>query len=529
MRTRPASLQPLPGDRLDYLSTREQEEHRGRRRRPSPCSLVPCRWRWWAIVAFVAGAAIGAPGSPGQGTPRNRFRRRLGRRTTSRRCTGKLNDLLARRGQPQGPSPRRYRDAELTATQRGPSSPAPPRTPLSRERRHDRGPDLGADLDRGPSAGSKTEIDLPYAEGGIDWGREPGLPRPPGRRKARSGGSNWRRGRAILAGKRRKRWPKGPVTRTRTIRWARRMIDVTRRSRRKRRKKTRHCSPGRATRRKTPVGNQRPREAPSTAASPASRAASCWRWPVKGGGHARAPWPKAKPEGPAHRLKTTIDPALQGRRGRGARRTGRRPSPPWTPRPATSGRPSPGQAFSAPQPPGSTFKMVTTTAGPAETTSFSLEDEFEINNGINVGGRFLNNANGEYCGGHLPPGFRPVVQLGLSPPLGPKIGNDALVRHRRTLRLQLAARPSTRPQIVREGRTGRIDDPEGDRRQKSTLGVSAIGQGEVLATPLEMATVAQRRSPTAASARPTSIVNNKKLRPRPRIDPGECRRSSPAN
>jgi cell division protein FtsI/penicillin-binding protein 2 len=44
------------------------------------------------------------------------------------------------------------------------------------------------------------------------------------------------------------------------------------------------------------------------------------------------------------------------------------------------------------------------------------------------------------------------------------------------------------------------------------LGVSAIGQGEVLATPLEMATVAQTIGNDGVRM-PTSIVANKKLRP----------------
>ena len=45
------------------------------------------------------------------------------------------------------------------------------------------------------------------------------------------------------------------------------------------------------------------------------------------------------------------------------------------------------------------------------------------------------------------------------------------------------------------------------------LGVSAIGQGEVLATPLEMASVAQTIA-NGGVREPTSIVNNKRLRPK---------------
>ena len=152
--------------------------------------------------------------------------------------------------------------------------------------------------------------------------------------------------------------------------------------------------------------------------------------------------------------------------------------------------------------------MVTTTAA-LQKGMVSLDDEFEIINGVNVGGRFINNANGEYCGGTFREAFAESCNADFAP-LGPKIGNDALVVHRRTVRLQLAAHPlraADHPR--RQPPRPTIPTEIGDELD---LGVCAIGQGEVLATPLEMASVAQTIG-NRGVREPTSIVANQKLRP----------------
>ncbi len=167
-----------------------------------------------------------------------------------------------------------------------------------------------------------------------------------------------------------------------------------------------------------------------------------------------------------------------------------------------------GQAFSAPQPPGSTFKIVTTTAA-LEAGKVSLDDEFEITNGVNVGGRFLNNANGEYCGGTFRQAFAESCNAVFAP-LGPAVGNDKLVE---TAEKYGFNSPPTlyAPQIVREVEPEESSIPT-EIGEEIDLGVSAIGQGEVLATPLEMANVAQAVGNNGVRM-PTSIVANKKLRP----------------
>jgi penicillin-binding protein A len=205
-------------------------------------------------------------------------------------------------------------------------------------------------------------------------------------------------------------------------------------------------------------------------------------------------------------VKTTIDPALQevavsalaGRAGGVAVLDAKRGDV----------RALAGQAFSAPQPPGSTFKIVTTTAA-LEAGKVSLDDEFEITNGVNVGGRFLNNANGEYCGGTFRQAFAESCNAVFAP-LGPAVGNDKLVE---TAEKYGFNSPPTlyAPQIVSEVEPEESSIPT-EIGEEIDLGVSAIGQGEVLATPLEMANVAQAVGNNGVRM-PTSIVANKKLRP----------------
>jgi penicillin-binding protein A len=214
---------------------------------------------------------------------------------------------------------------------------------------------------------------------------------------------------------------------------------------------------------------------------------------------------KSKPQ-PGAPVKTTIDPELQevavsalaGRSGGVAVLDARKGDV----------RALAGQAFSAPQPPGSTFKVVTTTAA-LEAGKVSLDDEFEITDGVNVGGRFLNNANGEYCGGTFRESFAESCNAVFAP-LGPAVGNDKLVETAEAFGFN--SPPSLySPQTVRE-----VDPEEStiptEIGEEIDLGVSAIGQGEVLATPLEMASVSQTVANDGVRL-PNSIVANKKLRP----------------
>ncbi|MCW2987251.1 MAG: hypothetical protein JWM24_189, partial [Solirubrobacterales bacterium] len=214
---------------------------------------------------------------------------------------------------------------------------------------------------------------------------------------------------------------------------------------------------------------------------------------------------QGRPE-PGAPVKTTIDPGLQetavsalaGRSGGIAVLDAR----------SGNVRALAGQALSAPQPPGSTFKMITTVAA-LEKGIVSLEDEFEITNGVNVGGRFLNNANGEYCGGTFREAFAVSCNADFAP-LGPQIGNDKMVQIAEAFGFNS---PPTlySPQIAREVELAESTIPQ-EIGEEVDLGVSAIGQGEVLATPLEMASVAQTVA-NGGVRLPNSIVKSKKLGP----------------
>jgi cell division protein FtsI/penicillin-binding protein 2 len=205
-------------------------------------------------------------------------------------------------------------------------------------------------------------------------------------------------------------------------------------------------------------------------------------------------------------VKTTIDPTLQetavsglaGRAGGVAVLDAR----------SGDVRALAGQAFSAPQPPGSTFKTITTTAA-LEKGVVSLDDEFEVVDGVNVGGRFISNANGEFCGGTFREAFAESCNADFVP-LGPKIGNDELVATAERFGF------NSPPTLYAAPIVAAVDPPEStiptEIGDELDLGVSAIGQGEVLATPLQMATVAQAIG-NGGVREPTSVVANAKLRP----------------
>ena len=215
---------------------------------------------------------------------------------------------------------------------------------------------------------------------------------------------------------------------------------------------------------------------------------------------------EAEPE-PGAPVKTTIDPDLQeaavsalaGRVGGIAVLDARNGDV----------RALAGQAFSAPQPPGSTFKMITTTAA-LQKGVVSLDDEFEITNGVNVGGRFIENANGEYCGGTFRRGLRRVVQRRLRPARA-EDRQRRTGRDRRTLRLQLAA-DALRAADRRRGRIRRNRRSRPRSATKSTSASARSARARCWRRRCEMASVAQTIGNDGVRE-PTSIVANTKLRP----------------
>ena len=140
-----------------------------------------------------------------------------------------------------------------------------------------------------------------------------------------------------------------------------------------------------------------------------------------------------------------------------------------------------GIAFSAPQPPGSTFKIVTTTAA-LEQRIVRKADQFPIQTHAVIDGVELDNANGEACGGSFKDSFAHSCNSVFAP-LGVEVGArrlvDAAERYGWNAPATIAGElPSTLPQA------NEIQSP-------LEVGSTAIGQGRVLATPLVMASVAQ--------------------------------------
>lgn len=156
------------------------------------------------------------------------------------------------------------------------------------------------------------------------------------------------------------------------------------------------------------------------------------------------------------------------------------------------------------QPPGSTFKMVTLTAV-LESKVANEHTVFPYATFATLDGVKLENSNGEDCGGSLALAFA-VSCNSVFAPLGVKVGAARLVATAESLGFNhepgvAGASESTLPPAAKI--QGELD-----------LGSTAIGQGQVQASPLEMATIAS----TIANGglRPSPSFQIKRPTPRPR-------------
>jgi peptidoglycan glycosyltransferase len=154
-----------------------------------------------------------------------------------------------------------------------------------------------------------------------------------------------------------------------------------------------------------------------------------------------------------------------------------------------------GIAQSAPQPPGSTFKIVTL-AGVLEAKAAKRSQTFPIQNAATIEGVEIQNANGESCGGSLRISFAHSCNSVFAP-LGAKLGAEKLVATAEKFGFneQPALAGAARSTIPAAAEIG--DD--------LAVGSSAIGQGKVLATPLQMALVAATIAADGVRPRPTLL------------------------
>jgi peptidoglycan glycosyltransferase len=162
-----------------------------------------------------------------------------------------------------------------------------------------------------------------------------------------------------------------------------------------------------------------------------------------------------------------------------------------------------GLAFSAPQPPGSTFKIVTTTAA-FEERLVRPSTEFPVETAAVIDGVELENANGESCGGSFRNSFAHSCNSVFAP-LGVEIGAEALVG--------AAERFGWNQRPVVAGEVPSTLPPASEIVTPLEVASTAIGQFRTLATPLTLASVAQtiaaggvRHVPTLArSERPRRV------------------------
>jgi len=154
-----------------------------------------------------------------------------------------------------------------------------------------------------------------------------------------------------------------------------------------------------------------------------------------------------------------------------------------------------GVAYSAPQPPGSTFKIVTL-AGLLDAGVVKRSAKFPIETKTSLEGVELENANGEACGGSLRASFAESCNSVFAP-LGAKLGAERLVA--------AAEKFGFNEEPGLPGAARSTIPPAGEVGDDLAVGSTAIGQGKVLATPLLMADVASAIAQDGRRPRPTLL------------------------
>jgi peptidoglycan glycosyltransferase len=164
-----------------------------------------------------------------------------------------------------------------------------------------------------------------------------------------------------------------------------------------------------------------------------------------------------------------------------------------------------GLAVSAPQPPGSTFKIITLAAalehGVAKPTS-----TYPVRTAATLSGVKLTNASGESCGGTLSKSFADSCNSVFAP-LGAKLGAKKLVAAAEGFGFneELSQIPALKPSTI--GPAGKLTDD-------LAVGAAAIGQDTDLATPLQMASVGAAIALDGKRARPRMTTLEKVKRTR---------------
>ena len=154
-----------------------------------------------------------------------------------------------------------------------------------------------------------------------------------------------------------------------------------------------------------------------------------------------------------------------------------------------------GIASSAPQPPGSTFKIVTL-AGVLQDKIAKRTATYPYQNAATIEGVEVQNANGESCGGSLELSFAHSCNSVFAP-LGAKLGAEKLV--------DTAQRFGFNEDPLISGAARSTIPAANEIGDDLAVGSSAIGQGKVLATPLQMALVAATIGADGVRPKPTLL------------------------
>ena len=163
-----------------------------------------------------------------------------------------------------------------------------------------------------------------------------------------------------------------------------------------------------------------------------------------------------------------------------------------------------GLGVSAPQPPGSTFKIITTAAA-LDADVATPDTTYPVRTSATLSGVTLRNAGGEACGGSLHVAFAESCNSVFAP-LGAKVGARRLVRAAEAFGFNETPRiPAAKPNTI---------SPPDKLKDDLAVGAAAIGQDKDLATPLGMASVGATIAMDGRRARPRVTTLQKTVRRR---------------
>ncbi len=154
-----------------------------------------------------------------------------------------------------------------------------------------------------------------------------------------------------------------------------------------------------------------------------------------------------------------------------------------------------GLGYSAPQPPGSTFKIVTLAAA-LDAGAVKPKATFPVETFTTLSGVKLENAHGESCGGSLAAAFANSCNSVFAP-LGARVGAARLVAAAQRFGFNETSDVAGAP-------PGSIPPP-GEIGDDLAVGSTAIGQGRVTSTPLRMAEIGAAIANRGILVRPTLL------------------------